>query len=85
MEALVSPTGSDVVPVCSRYMQLLCSLRNSRPAMWFMVRTIENRSERSVSLGRYSQNSSPGIRVCATPYSPRIMSGACGLGSNVSC
>lgn len=33
MEALVSPGGSSVVPVWSKYVQLLCSLRNSRPAI----------------------------------------------------
>ena len=46
---------------------------------------MENRSARAASRGRYSQKRTPGRRVCVVPYSPRMPSGASGLGSNVSC
>ena len=52
---VVSPGGSSQRPVCTMYIEALCSLRNCGAAGWCIVRTIENRSARAASLGRCSQ------------------------------
>ncbi len=80
-----SPGGSSLRPVCTMYIDALCSLRNCGAAVWCIVRTIENRSTLAASLGRYSQKWTPLTRVAVVPYSPRISEGASGLGSHVSC
>ena len=60
------------------------------PAEWSFERcvserTTAHRSNRAASLGRCSVIRTPGAVVGMVPNSPRIVSGASGLGSKLSC
>lgn len=60
------------------------------PAEWSLLacvseRTIDQRWLRPASSGRCSQTWTPGVRVAIGRNSPRMPSGASGLGSKLSC